>query len=185
MIEITLPFRGARKSLPRNYGALAIASFQDRIYFSMRLEMRMTAVRLIFSFILLILTGCERLLSDQCSDMPYSSLESTTITSFSVFDNLADSSESRPLMSSDNTTKSAALSRFLIARNRNWWAPIKGVPVGRLRVVLYEGSHRSAAFSIGSGFIEGQGCGYFFIRNLSKAEMAELSEILAFEFKFD
>ena len=117
--------------------------------------------------------------------MPYASLDSSAITSFSIFDNLTDSGELRPLTSSNDKARTAKLVRFLSEHNRDWWAPITGVPVGRLRAVLYAGDDRSAAFSIGPGFIEGQGCGYFFIKNLSKAEMTQLSEILKQDLKFD
>ena len=117
-----------------------------------------------------LLAGCGSILPmARCTDMGFDE-SLRDITEVRVHDNLSDQEERSPVNVIADASGIDRWRQFVLARQDGWHAPIAGVPIGRVRTVFWKGEERRAAVSLGSNFIEAQGCGYFFIHTLSDAE---------------
>ncbi len=148
-------------------------------------RVRVLKIQIIAILLSASLSSCEFVQDGKCESMGFENLDEQKISSIKVYDNRRDGMEEQPLVVIDNEEKIAAITKFLKERNEDWLAPWGGVPVGQLRVVFWNNDARIRAFSVGNSFIEAQGCGYFFIKNISAAERNQILELLELEFEFE
>ncbi|MEO0784227.1 MAG: hypothetical protein AAFY10_00910 [Pseudomonadota bacterium] len=129
----------------------------------------------------LVLTSCDYLVNDYCSDMNFASVDPSTVSQINVFDTRTRETNDLLLATLTSASEIERFFQFFSDDERGWHANAFGVPVGDRRIVYFDGEDRLGAVSLGDGFLVGQGCGYFFARNLSSSETKALLEILQLE----
>jgi hypothetical protein len=70
------------------------------------------------------------------------------------------------------------IARFVEAHESGWSVPFGGTPVGSISMEFYSGAKFLGDFGIGRGFVQAQGCGYFFSRDLTADDRREISRLL-------
>jgi hypothetical protein len=122
------------------------------------------------------LGGCHDFLEGQrCENMGFDTTFARPISLITV--QAEDSSSLNDRRSEQQITSGnqiRAISAFLLQRRDKWRAPVAGVPVGQVELTFFQGESRVRSIHVGPGFLEGQGCGYFFSREISEAETAEI-----------
>lgn len=131
------------------------------------------------------LSSCDMLQDGECDAMGFEWLAEQQISAIKIHDSRHDSLEEEPLAVIEDAGQIADITDFIIDKNEHWYAPWAGVPVGQLRVVFWSEDDRIHSFSVGEEFVVAQGCGYFFIHEISKAEQADLLSILGIDFEFE
>jgi hypothetical protein len=113
--------------------------------------------------------------------MWFGSLEARSVSKIIVYDTRSRETEDRIVATLENPTAVLGVMDFLLDRADRWHADAFGVPVGCYRFVFYETGDRLGSVSLGSDFIEAQGCGYFFAKTLSSSEMDTLMSHLTLD----
>jgi hypothetical protein len=68
------------------------------------------------------------------------------------------------------------IARFIEAHGNGWSVPFGGTPVGSITLEFYSDGSFLGDLGIGPAFLEAQGCGYFFSRQLTPSERRELAQ---------
>lgn len=144
--------------------------------------MRFTPLSLL---LIIFVSSCGYVLDAKCESMGFDGLLLQDITLIKAHDNRGDGLEKEPLIVIDDEEKISALIKFIVNRDKNWRAPWAGVPVGDLRIVFWSKNTRIRSFVVGQTFIESQGCGYFFIKNIFRTERDQIVELLGLDFQFE
>ena len=133
----------------------------------------------------LLIASHEILRDPECDAMYFRVLEGSSVTSIRLHDHLQDSAEKNPIHTIVDEAVIDETTAYILDRIDGWHAPVFGVPFGDLRVVFWSVDDRIAAFTIGPGILESQGCGYFFIREISTTDLNAFLEITGVSFNFE
>lgn len=112
-----------------------------------------------------------------CEQLHFEALDSAGIESIRLFHTTGPEDSSTLIASISTESQIALIHSFLKSRRNDWTVPIFGVPVGPNRIVFYDGEERLSSVSFGNTFFEGQGCGYFFSKDVPRNEINSLIEM--------
>jgi hypothetical protein len=112
--------------------------------------------------------GCSRY---SCADMGFKSFEKA--------DRIVVKQMSKVTLTTiTDPSRISQIAQFVEAHGAGWSVPFGGTPVGSISMEFYSGAQFLGDFGVGRGFVEAQGCGYFFSRHLTADDRREISRLL-------
>jgi hypothetical protein len=111
--------------------------------------------------------GC----SHSCKDMGFKSFEKA--------DRVVVRQMSKTILTTINDrSRISQIAQFAEAHGNDWSVPLAGTPIGSISLEFYSGGQFLGDLGIGKGFLDAQGCGYFFSRHLATNDRREMSRLI-------
>jgi hypothetical protein len=112
-------------------------------------------------------SGC----SQTCTDMGFRSFEKA--------DRIVVKQMSKIVLKTiTDSSDISQIARFAESHGNGWSVPFGGTPVGSITLEFYADGHFLGDLGIGKRFLEAQGCGYFFSRQVGADDVSEISRLV-------
>lgn len=128
-----------------------------------------------------LMGGCSSVLPmARCGDMRLAE-QIGAADEIRVHDNIGDPLASTPIAVLRDPARVEQVRQFIVSRPDRWHAPIESVPAGRVRIVFWQSERRRASVGLGPDMLIAQGCGDYFIRNISDADAQALAGLIEWD----